>query len=156
MIYWFISVFISQISHYTNKLIEKEGHLKNSMLPSHHSEQSIFTIESHKENVASSQRSHSVSYGGSRNSINSQRSGGTGSGNAGTTASGTAKRLNNVLDANKKQGEQRHGDDNFSSSVLQTVFALVCFFLFVFFLIFFVCFCFQNLHTVEKKDGYDI
>ena len=56
------------------------------------------------------QTSQSFSHG-SRNSIN-----------ATTTAAGTAKRLNNILHANKKASS---GDDNFSSSVLQTVFALV-------------------------------
>ena len=97
------------------------------MLPSNHLEQSICTIDRNKENVISSQRSVSVSHGSSRNSINSQRSGGTTVGGNTTTAAGTAKRLNSIHDVNKKQAD---GDDNFSSSVLQTVFALVSLLLF--------------------------
>ena len=124
------------------------------MLPNHHSEQSISTIDRNKENVVSSQRSVSVSHGSSRNSINSQRSGGTTSGGNTTTAAGTAKRLNIINDANKKEAD---GDDNFSSSVLQTVFALVslllCFdFIFVFLSILIVIYLSIRYIIVLKKD----
>lgn len=76
----------------------------------------------HKGGAVNSQRSHSNSQAsqinGSRNSINSQRSPST-----------TARNLSNIMDANNKKvvnvNSRKPGDDNFSSSVLQTVFALV-------------------------------